>query len=92
MAEVAAAFVWIIYNVQTLKYASEDGVIYGLLISLIFSAIFVGYSYGSGPVISYHYGAQTNIEGRNFPPSTFLLKGIRGGSLCRIQSKGSAHA
>ena len=61
MAEAAFSFVEIIYNIQLLKYAGEDGVvIYGLLmyVSLIFSAIFVGYSNGIGPVFRYHYGAQ----------------------------------
>jgi len=68
MAEAAASLVGIIYNVQLLKYAGEDGVvIYGLLmyVSLIFSAIFVGYSNGVGPVISYHYGAQDHGELKN---------------------------
>ena len=68
MAEAAGSLVGIIYNVQLLKYAGEDGVvIYGLLmyVSLIFSAIFVGYSNGIGPVISYHYGAQNHGELKN---------------------------
>lgn len=44
MAEAAASMVGLIYNMQLLKYAGEDGVvIYGQLmyVSLIFSAIFV---------------------------------------------------
>ena len=68
MEEAAASFVGIFYNVQLLKYAGEDGVvIYGLLmyLGLIFSAIFVGYSNGVGPVISYHYGAQNHLELKN---------------------------
>ena len=68
MAEAAGSLVGIIYNVQLLKYAGEDGiVIYGLLmyVSLIFSAIFVGYSNGIGPVISYHYGARNHGELKN---------------------------
>lgn len=65
MAEAAASLVGIVYNVQLLRYAGEDGVvIYGLLmyVSLIFSAVFVGYSNGIGPVFSYHYGAQNHGE------------------------------
>ena len=65
MEEAAGSFVGVFYNVQLLKYAGEDGVVvYGLLmyLSLIFSAIFVGYSNGIGPVVSYHYGAQNHLE------------------------------
>ena len=79
MAEAAASFVGIIYNVQLLKYAGEDGVvIYGLLmyVSLIFCAIFVGYSNGIGPVISYHYGAQDHGELKNLRKRSMMLIGF----------------
>jgi len=68
MAGIAMSFVGIIYNVQLLKYAGEDGVaIYGVLmyVSMIFSAMFVGYSDGIGAVFSYHYGAQNHGELKN---------------------------
>ena len=79
MAEAAASFVGIFYNVQLLKYAGEDGVvIYGLLmyISLILSAIFVGYSNGLGSVFSYHYGAQDHGELRSLRKRSLVLVGI----------------
>ena len=79
MEEAAASFVGIIYNVQLLKYAGEDGVVvYGLLLylSLIFSAIFVGYSNGIGPVISYHYGAQNHWELRSLRIRSLRIIGI----------------
>ena len=79
MAEAALSFVGIIYNMQLLKYAGEDGVvIYGLLmyVSLIFSAIFVGYSNGIGPVFSYHYGAQNRRELKNLRKRSLRLIGL----------------
>ena len=79
MAEAAASFVGIFYNVQLLKYAGEDGVvIYGLLmyVSLILSAIFVGYSNGIGSVFSYHYGAQDHGELRSLRKRSLVLVGI----------------
>lgn len=79
MEEAAASFVGIFYNVQLLKYAGEDGVvIYGLLmyLSLIFSAIFVGYSNGVGPVVSYHYGAQNHQELRNLRKRSLTIIGV----------------
>ena len=76
MAEAAVSLVGIVYNVQLLTYAGEDGVvIYGLLmyVSLIFSAIFVGYSNGIGPVFSYHYGAQDHGELKNLRKRSLVL-------------------
>ena len=79
MAEAAWSIVAIIYNIQLLKYAGEDGVvIYGLLmyVSLIFAAIFVGYSNGIGSVFSYHYGAQNHGELKNLRKRSLKLIGV----------------
>ena len=79
MAEAAWSMVAIVYNIQLLKYAGEDGVvIYGLLmyVSLIFSAIFVGYSNGIGSVFSYHYGAQNHKELKNLRKRSLKLIGV----------------
>ena len=76
MAEAAASFVGIFYNVQLLRYAGEDGVvIYGLLmyVSLIFCAIFVGYSNGVGSVFGYHYGAQDHEELKNLRKRSLVI-------------------
>jgi Na+-driven multidrug efflux pump len=76
MSEAAWSLVGIIYNIQLLKYAGEKGVIiYGLLmyVSLIFSAVFVGYSNGAGPLFSYHYGAQNHMELRNLLKRSLII-------------------
>ena len=76
MAEAAPSIVESIYNIQLLKYAGEDGVvIYGLMmyVSLIFSAIFVGYSNGAGPVISFHYGAQGHGKLKNLLKKSLVI-------------------
>ena len=76
MAEAAPSIVGSIYNIQLLKYAGEDGVvIYGLMmyVSLIFSAIFVGYSNGAGPVISFHYGAQGHGKLKNLLKKSLVI-------------------
>lgn len=78
MAEAAASMVGILYNVQLLKYAGEKGVIiYGLLmyVSLLFSAIFIGYSNGIGPVFSYHYGARDQVELRSLLKRSLVIIG-----------------
>ncbi len=65
MSSISASVVSMLYNAQLLRYAGEDGVAaYGVLmyVSLVFQAVFIGYSVGTAPVISYHYGAQKHGE------------------------------
>ena len=65
MSNISMSLVGMLYNAQLLKYAGENGVAaYGVLmyVSMIFSAMFIGYSIGVAPVISYHYGAQNTKE------------------------------
>lgn len=79
MAEAATSLVGIVYNVQLLRYAGEAGVIiYGLLmyVSLIFCAIFVGYSNGVGSVIGYHYGAGDHEELKNLLKRSIMIIGV----------------
>ena len=64
-ANISVSLVCMIYNAQLLKFIGENGVAaYGVLmyISVIFSAIFMGYSVGSAPIIGYHYGARNSSE------------------------------
>ncbi|MBR6914434.1 MAG: mate efflux family protein [Treponema sp.] len=57
-----------LYNVQLLKYAGVDGVAaYGVImyVGFVFAAIFIGYSMGVAPVVSYNYGAENSGELKN---------------------------
>lgn len=68
MSNVSMSVVSMLYNTQLMKYAGENGVAaYGVLmyVNLIFLAVFIGYSIGSAPVISYHYGAEHHSELKN---------------------------
>lgn len=65
MSNVSMSLVSMLYNVQLMKYAGEDGVsAYGVLmyVSMIFQAVFIGYSVGMSPIVSYHYGAENRRE------------------------------
>lgn len=65
MSNISMSLVGMLYNVQLLKYAGEDGVAaYGVLmyVNMIFIAIFIGYSIGTAPIISYNYGAANHSE------------------------------
>lgn len=76
VSSISMSIVGILYNIQLLKYAGEDGVAaYGVLmyVNFIFIAIFIGYSMSTGPVIGYHYGAQSHGELRNLLRRSLVL-------------------
>lgn len=61
LSNISMSLVGILYNIQLLKYAGENGVAaYGVLmyVNFIFSSTFIGYSVGSAPLFSYHLGAK----------------------------------
>ncbi len=65
MSNASMSLVGMLYNIQLIKYAGENGVSsYGVLmyVNMIFIAMFIGYSIGSSPVISFHYGAGNSGE------------------------------
>ncbi|MBQ2889459.1 MAG: MATE family efflux transporter [Clostridia bacterium] len=68
MSNISMSLVGILYNIQLLKYAGENGIAaYGVLmyVNFTFLAAFIGFSVGSAPIISYHYGAQNHEELKN---------------------------
>lgn len=79
MSSVSSSTVSMLYNFQLLRLIGEDGVsAYGVLmyVQFIFIAISIGYSIGSAPVISYHYGAGNHAELKNMlRKSTVLMLG-----------------
>lgn len=65
MSQISASLVSMLYNAQLLKYAGENGVAaYGVLmyVCMIFLAVFIGYTVGIAPVISYNFGAKNHRE------------------------------
>lgn len=65
MSNIAMSVVNMLYNRQLIRYVGQDGIAaYGVLmyVNLIFLAVFIGYSMGTAPVVSYHYGAGTKGE------------------------------
>ncbi len=65
---VATSSLGLLYNVQLLKYAGEDGVAaYSIMmyVGFIFIGIFFGFANGSAPIVGYHYGAQNYSEMKN---------------------------
>lgn len=79
MSNISMSIVSMLYNVQLMKYAGENGIAaYGVLmyVSMIFQAIFLGYSVGCAPVVGYHHGAQNFDELRSLRRKSLILIGI----------------
>ena len=76
LSNVSMSVVAILYNVQLINYAGEDGVVaYGVLmyVSMIFMSCFVGYSVGIAPAVSFHFGAKNKLELNNLCKKSMLL-------------------
>lgn len=89
VSNITASVVGMLYNFQLLKYAGQDGVAaYGVMmyVEFIFVAIFVGYSIGSAPIISYHYGAENHAELKNMLHKSLLLM-LGGGVLMLVAAQ-----
>ena len=68
MSVVSQSVVSALYNYQMLKFAGEIGIsAYGIIayVSFIFIAVFLGYSLGVAPIMSYHFGAENKNELKN---------------------------
>lgn len=79
MSNISMSIVSMLYNIQLLKFAGENGVAaYGVLmyVNMIFLAAFIGYTVGSAPVISYHYGAQNHAELQSLRKKSMVIIGI----------------
>lgn len=65
VSNLSMSIVGMIYNIQLVKIASENGVAaYGVIMYLnfIFVSLFLGFSIGSSPIISYNFGADNKTE------------------------------
>lgn len=85
MNNVSMSVVGILYNLQLLKYAGEDGIAaYGVMmyVSFIFASAFIGYSIGSAPIISYHFGANDHNELHGILKKSLHIIGIS--SICMM--------
>lgn len=84
VSNVSMSLVGLLYNVQLMAYAGENGVAaYGVImyIDFIFLAAFIGYSMGTAPVISYHYGAQNHAELKSLLRKSLVILLIASGSM-----------
>ena len=79
MSCVSMSLISMLYNIQLLGYAGENGVAaYGAMmyVSMIFSALFLGFSTGSAPVVSFHFGAADHKEMRSLKEKSMIVIGV----------------
>ena len=76
LSNVSISLVNMLYNMQLLRYVGEDGLAaYGVVqyLAFVFLATFFGYSIGSAPIISYHFGAQNTSELKNLLKKSLVI-------------------
>ena len=68
MSNLSMNIVGMLYNLQLIRYAGEDGVAaYGVImyVNLVFMAMFIGFSIGTAPLFGYNHGAVNESELKN---------------------------
>lgn len=79
MSNISTSIVSMLYNFQLMKYAGENGIAaYGVLmyVNMIFLAVFIGYSTGVAPIVSYHYGAENHQELKGLLKKSYVIIAI----------------
>ena len=76
MSNISMSVVSMLYNAQLLKYAGENGVAaYGVLmyVYLVFQAVFIGFSVGSAPAVSYNFGSGNYSELKSLLKKSLII-------------------
>lgn len=76
MGNLSTSLVSILYNFQLMRLIGQDGVAaFGVImyVNFIFIGVFMGYSIGAGPIVSFHYGAGNQGELQSLLRKSLLL-------------------
>ncbi|MCI8526102.1 MAG: MATE family efflux transporter [Oscillospiraceae bacterium] len=76
MSNISSSVVSLLYNYQLMRLLGEDGVsAFGVLmyVRFVFLAISIGYSVGSAPLVSFHFGAGNQAELKNLLRKSMAL-------------------
>ncbi|MBR5269223.1 MAG: MATE family efflux transporter [Anaerotignum sp.] len=68
VTNISLSLVCMLYNMQLLKIAGGNGVAaYGVImyVNFIFISIYLGYSFGTAPIVAFNYGARNTEELQN---------------------------
>ncbi|MEE1420942.1 MAG: MATE family efflux transporter [Eggerthellaceae bacterium] len=81
VSNIAASLVATLYNLQMMRYFGEEGIAaYGVIMYVVmfFAAVFMGYSMGSAPLMSYQLGAKNTREMRCLLKKGLVFIGVSG--------------
>lgn len=87
MTNLSLSLVNMLFNLQLMKYAGENGVAaYGVImyVNFIFVGVFIGYAFGSAPIIGYNYGAGNIKELQNVYRKSLVFNFVSGISMSII--------
>lgn len=79
MSNLSMSLVNVLYNVQLMRFAGENGVAaYGVIMYLnfVFISIFIGYCVGCAPIISYHFGAGNRQELKSLLKKSLVMLSV----------------
>lgn len=81
MTTVSSSLVSMLYNFQLMRLAGQNGIAaYGavMYVEFAFIAVFIGYSIGTVPIVSYHYGSENHNEVKNMLQKSFKIMSVLG--------------
>lgn len=81
MTSVSSSLVSMLYNFQLMRLAGQNGIAaYGavMYVEFAFIAVFIGYSIGTAPIVSYHYGSENHNEVKNMLQKSFKIMSVLG--------------
>lgn len=85
LSNISMSIVGMLYNMQLMRYIGENGVAaYGVLmyVNYFFLAIFIGFSVGTAPLISYNLGAGNHAELKSIFKKSLIF--IAATSICML--------
>ncbi len=79
VTNLSMSLVNILFNMKLMEIAGANGVsAYGIImyVGFLFVATYIGYSVGSAPIVSYHFGAENKEELKSLLKKSIKLLGI----------------
>ena len=79
MSNLSMSVVGMLYNLQLLRYAGEDGIAaYGVImyVNFIFMAVFIGFAISTAPLIGFNHGADNRQELQNIFRKSLIILGV----------------
>ena len=78
MSNLSMSLVSMLYNLQLLAWAGEDGIAaYGVImyVNFAFMSVYIGFVIGAAPLVGYNHGAENHLELKNIFRKSLILLG-----------------